>query len=407
MHTGEPALIGYIRAVIREQSPMPFSWFMEQALYHPEHGYYSSGRAAIGRRGDYFTNVSVGPLFGKLIAAQFEEMWEALGRPDDFFIVEQGAHHGDFARDVLEALRKDAPDFFGTVRYLIIESFVVLRKRQAETLTEFSEKIDWRPSVAELEPFSGVQFSNELLDAMPVHLISRKCGQRLSPPTEWAEKYVDETSDGFAFVEGEISSAKLQNQLTKIPAPPECEYQTEVNIAALDWIEELSAKLTRGYVLSVDYGYARGDYYAPHRTSGTLAGFSQHRRAPSPLQNVGQIDITAHVEWTSFVESGEERGLRLAGFTDQHHFITGLLASEMLRDLNETASASTRRALQTLLHPNLLGMTFQFLALVKGVDPAAGLSGFRFARDGRAALGLGAAVEGMTSFARRSESAAV
>jgi SAM-dependent MidA family methyltransferase len=261
--------------------------------------------------------------------------------------------------------------------------------------------------VAELEPFSGVQFSNELLDAMPVHLISRKCGQRPSPPTKWAEKYVNETNDGFAFVEGEISNAKLQNQLTKIPAPPECEYQTEVNIAALDWIEELSARLTRGFVLSVDYGYGRGDYYAPHRTRGTLAGFSQHRRAPSPLQNVGQIDITAHVEWTSFVESGEEHGLRLAGFTDQHHFITGLLASEMLRDLNETASASTRRALQTLLHPNLLGMTFQFLALVKGVDLAAGLSGFRFARDGRAALGLGAAVEGITTFARPSESATV
>ena len=282
-------------------------------------------------------------------------------------------------------------DFFRT------PPFAVLRKRQAETLTEFSEKIDWRRSLAELEPFSGVQFSNELLDAMPVHLISRKCGQRLSPPIEWAEKYVDETSDGFAFVEGEISSAKLKNQLTKIPAPPECEYQTEVNIAALDWIEELSAKLTRGYVLSVDYGYARHDYYAPHRTSGTLAGFSQHRHTPSPLQNVGQIDITAHVEWTSFVESGEEHGLRLAG----------LLASEMVRDLNESASASTRRLLQTLLHPNLLGMTFQFLALVKGVDPAAGLSGFRFARDGRAALGLGAAVDGTTSLARRNENAAV
>jgi hypothetical protein len=96
-----------------------------------------------------------------------------------------------------------------------------------------------------------------------------------------------------------LESAKLQNQLTKIPAPPECEYQTEVNIAALDWIEELSARLTHGYVLSVDYGYARDDYYAPHRTSGTLAGFSQHRRAPSPLQNIGQIDITAHVEWNA------------------------------------------------------------------------------------------------------------
>nr|MBA2435193.1 SAM-dependent methyltransferase [Chthoniobacterales bacterium] len=98
-------LIYEIRDGIRAHGPVPFSWFMDQALYHPQHGYYSSGRCAIGRRGDYFTSVSVGPLYGKLIAGQFAEIWETLGRPDDFVIVEQGAHHGEFATDVLEALR--------------------------------------------------------------------------------------------------------------------------------------------------------------------------------------------------------------------------------------------------------------------------------------------------------------
>ena len=108
MHTGNPVLIEFIRDTIRRHGPVTFEWFMEQALYHPEVGYYSSGRCVIGRRGDYFTNVSVGPLFGRLLAAQFAEMWELMGRPDDFVIVEQGAHHGDFARDVEE-------DFAGPV----------------------------------------------------------------------------------------------------------------------------------------------------------------------------------------------------------------------------------------------------------------------------------------------------
>src|SRR3954468_4621272 len=117
MGLGNPDLVEFVRAAIRQDGPVTFAWFMEQALYHPELGYYSSGRARIGRRGDYFTNVSVGPLFGKILAAQFAEMWEVMDRPGDFTIVEQGAHNGDFARDVLEALRQRWPDFFVATRY--------------------------------------------------------------------------------------------------------------------------------------------------------------------------------------------------------------------------------------------------------------------------------------------------
>src|SRR3977135_685203 len=120
MKTGKPSLVEFIRDTIRRRGPVTFEWFMEQALYHPELGYYSSGRCAIGRRGDYFTTVSVGPLFGRLFAAQVVEVREALGRPADFVIVEQGAHQGDFARDVLAAVRERAPDFFSTLRYWII-----------------------------------------------------------------------------------------------------------------------------------------------------------------------------------------------------------------------------------------------------------------------------------------------
>src|SRR5438132_12073383 len=149
MNTGNPDLIRLIRTEIEKHGPVSFAWFMQQALYHPEHGYYSSGRCAIGRRGDYFTNVSVGPLFGQLLAAQFAEVWRRLGNgscgreqridiPEiigarelfrSFVIVEQGAHHGEFARDLLEASRAGWPEFFQAIRYLIIEPFPILQDR--------------------------------------------------------------------------------------------------------------------------------------------------------------------------------------------------------------------------------------------------------------------------------------
>src|SRR3954469_14489132 len=139
MHPGNPDLAALIRDTIRRKGPVRFDWFMEQALYHPQFGYYSSDLCAIGRRGDYFTNVSVGPLFGRMLAAQFAEMWEMMGRPDDFTIVEQGAHHGEFARDVLKALR-DSPV---PLRYWIVEPFPILEERQRETLAEFTGALTW------------------------------------------------------------------------------------------------------------------------------------------------------------------------------------------------------------------------------------------------------------------------
>ena len=167
--TGNPALIEFIRTEIRDRGPQPFDWFMEQALYHPELGYYSSGRCAIGRKGDYFTNVSVGPLFGWLLAAQFAEIWTQLGKINNFVIVEQGAHDGRFARDVLESAQIHAPDFFNALRYQIVERFPILREQQSGTLERFRNKIEWRNS---LKPFTGVHFSNELLDAMPVRFVA-------------------------------------------------------------------------------------------------------------------------------------------------------------------------------------------------------------------------------------------
>ncbi len=170
----------------------------------------------------------------------------------------------------------------------------------------------------------------------------------------------------------------------------------------------VSRKLNRGYVLTIDYGHPRDEFYAPHRSAGTLQVRAQHRLLPSPFDEVGCADITAHVEWTSIAQRAEACGLQIAGFTDQHHFITGILSELLLDELSQsvdpahlldsTALSSrvrrsdvevkAKRALQTLLHPEMLGRSFQVLALGKAVDPGARLAGFKFVRESRSALGL-------------------
>jgi SAM-dependent MidA family methyltransferase len=338
-------LVELIRETIRAQGPQSFAWFMQQALYHLEHGYYSSGRCAIGRKGDYFTNVSVGPLFGQLLASQFSEIWERLGKMNDFFIVEQGAHDGQFALDVLEFVQKRLPEFFDALRYRILEPFPILEEQQRRMLEAFGDKVEWRES---LEPFTGVHFSNELLDAMPVCLISGGM-----------EKLVGLDGDKFVFVERPID-------------------KTMFNQAGLEYIDELAANLQRGYVIAIDYGFLDEEF------DRNVQVRAQHRHLDSPFERIGDADITMSVHWRSIVERAQANGLHVAGFTDQHHFLTGIISQSESGDSDQSLLADSRKAkreLQTLLHPEMLGRAFQVLALARNVGPETNpLAGFKFAR---------------------------
>jgi SAM-dependent MidA family methyltransferase len=350
MNTGNADLIRSIRAQIEKHGPVSFAWFMQQALYHPEHGYYSSGRCAIGRKGDYFTNVSVGPLFGQLLALQFFEIWERLGKMNDLVIVEQGAHDGQFALDVLEFVQKSLPEFFDALRYRILEPFPILEKQQRRMLEAFGDKIEWRESS---KPFTGVHFSNELLDAMPVRLIS-----------DGTEKLVGLDGEKFVFIEQPVDKA--------IPNQP-----------MLDWIDGITANLQRGYVIVIDYGSLNEEI------ERNVQVRAQHRHLDSPFEQIAHADITMSVDWTSIVERAQANGLRVAGFTDQHHFLTGIISQFEGGDRGQSLLADSRKAkreLQTLLHPEMLGRAFQVLALAKNVGcETAPLAGFKFARDSRIA----------------------
>src|SRR6266568_9182701 len=206
---------------------------------------------------------------------------------NDFVIVEQGAHDGQFALDVLEFVQKRLPEFFDALRYRILEPFPILQERQRQTLEAFGDKIDWRSSP---EPFTGVHFSNELLDAMPVRLIC-----------DGTEKLVGLDGDKFVFVERPVD-------------------KTMFNQAAVESIDKIAANLQRGYVIAIDYGFLDEEF------ERTVQVRARHRNLDSPFEQIGDADITMSVHWKSIIERARANRLRVAGFTDQHHFLTGIIS---------------------------------------------------------------------------------
>jgi SAM-dependent MidA family methyltransferase len=351
-----------IREEIRASGPMRFDRFMELALYHPGLGYYAKpeGRA-IGRKGDFYTSVSVGPLFGRLLARQFCEMWQLLGGPDPFWIIEQGAHDGQLARDILEWCRDETPDFSHALRYGIVQGLTV------NDTTAFTDL-----NALAAEAPVGVFFSNELVDAFPVRVVAFRTG-------EWHERLVTVANDEHTLIDGPIADDALRNVIAELN-PPEIEgYTTEISLRARDWIAEVGRAVKRGYILTIDYGVSSREYYAPHRIAGTLTAYAKHRRVDNVLANPGEQDITAHVDFTALARAGKKAGLDLLNFIDQQHFLTGIAHDELSGAPGLRAGvAENTRAFQTLTHPQHLGAKFH--ALVQAKDAPANLSGLRFAR---------------------------
>ncbi len=366
--------------------PQPFSWFMREALYDPVDGYYASGPDRIGREGDYYTSVSVGTTFARLIGEEFRRVWEKMGRPARFDIVEQGANDGKFAADFFTWCELEAPGFFSCLRYRIIEPQIIPRARQAECLKRWRARVEWAESASALENLHGVWFGNELLDAFPVHLI------RLAPE-DWRELYVAWDGERFVLEPGRLSDPVVAERIAAIPDAarlPEG-YTTEVCLEIEGWAASVNTAMERGVVLLADYGRPATDYYAPHRHQGTLRGFSKHRRVADLLAEPGCVDLTADVNFTHLAEAFLGRNWTPEGFTDQHHYLVG--AGEPLFAAIETAGDSLERraflsAYRALMHPGTMGMAFHFFAASKSMPDGTGLTGFRHARDAASALGL-------------------
>ena len=361
---------------------IPFRRFMELALYHPDHGYYASGRAKVGKEGDFFTSVSLGSIYGKLLASVCSNVWEHLEKPADFTIVEQGANDGSMATDILKAITASEDAFKQSVRLVIVEPFPVNQDRQRQKLSGFTN-VTWVSSLEELTEFTGIHLSNELLDAFPVDSL-RWNG------TTWEEECVACHDGKLILTTRPIQDSEFQSAAAYLPIHLSKGFRIEINRGIHPWLSTLHSKLKRGIILTVDYGQAGEDRYAPHRADGTLLSFKKHERFNDPLPEPGLRDITAQVDFTALARSAREVGFQILGYSNQHHFLVGT-AEPWLRslgDFTDQGDAARRdlSALQALLNPGSMGIQFKAIALGKEFPSEPPLGCFKYQRPGFEAL---------------------
>ena len=329
-----PPLVTHLRARIRNEGPLSFRDFMEEALYHPEFGYYNSTRNPIGRQGDFYTSSDLDPIFGKLLARKFAQMASALGvSPEAFTIVELGAGRGLLARQILE--HHHFP-------YRILERSAAMRERQRGSLQGLD--VEWLETLP--TGITGCVFSNEFFDALPVRRVICRNG---------ALREIHVTSE-FSEVEGDLQEpldiTLLEGQLA------------DINTDARQWIKRIGASLDRGYHLAIDYGYQDREFYA--RPRGTLMCYWRHQAVEDPYLRIGEQDITAHVNFSDLIREGAAVGLTTEEFKTQMDFLVQL---GVLKELEALMPADTAEAIQRVMAVKKLvlpgGMGERFKVLVQ------------------------------------------
>ena len=362
---------------------MSFARFMELALYDVSYGYYmtkkvepglpSSGR--IGWGGDYFTAPELSPILAKTLVRQILAIDDQLGHPAQFTFMEIGAGNGTFARDFIQECRMIASDFFHRLSYQIVERSSHLQSRQAANLSgvggDWGEShLSWKSSIEEVDSDSvtGVVFSNELVDALPVHRV-RMADQRLH---EICVAY-----KGGRFVEclDHSLSPKLIEYIETHKVALSEGQTSELHLAAERWMKHVARLLHRGIVVTIDYGHTGSDYYRSDRKAGTFLCYYRHAISTDPYSRVGEQDMTAHVNFSALASVGTTSGLDLMGFTTMANWLIGLGVEEIVRDQDQ--ESEDVRALAHLLRPHGMGTTFKVLAQRKGMEPFA-LQGLRY-----------------------------
>jgi SAM-dependent MidA family methyltransferase len=362
-----------LQELIEREGPISLARFMARALYDPISGYYASGKARIGKAGDFYTNVSLGPLFGKMLARQFAEMWVLLGAPAEWTLVEQGAFNGQLAGDVLDALREQSPDCYQATTLILVEPFAFFESAQRALLGKHSSKTRWAPNLASCPPFMGVHYSNELLDAFPAHQVKWIQGR-------WVELRIGFSGDNFCWIETEITDPAVARAVQRLSVSVEGALR-EVCPLHESWITEVSVKLTNGWVLVCDYGLSEEELALPHRAAGTLTAYRNHRRSRCALEEPGCQDITYQLNFSDIVRLGREKGLQLVASTQQSRFLTGV-APLHFKDSQSPLSTKQQKevlAFRSLTHPELLGSRFKTLIFSKDRPVTEALAGGRYA----------------------------
>jgi SAM-dependent MidA family methyltransferase len=374
------------RIAASPQQRITFAEYMDLALYHPQHGYYNSDRPSIGKQGDFITSPHWSADFAEVLAEQFVEMWQILvsgaleeDRPFNFAIVEMGAGRGTFAANVLQYLQRQHPDLFKTLTYIIVEISPILQAEQRQRLSKIKcvKWCNWDEIVN--NSIVGCFFSNELVDALPVHQFIVEEGQIREIYVAAETPKNEQKEINFIEVVGEVSTPKIAEYLNLVSIDLSASvygdgYRSEVNLAALDWMSTVAQKLERGYLLTIDYGHPAHRYYNPRRREGTLQCYYLHRYHNNPYINVGRQDLTAHVNFTALERQGELCGLDVVGFTQQALFLMVLGLGDRIASLStndaEALDLATflrrREALHQLIDPMGLG-GFGVLVQSKGL----------------------------------------
>jgi SAM-dependent MidA family methyltransferase len=356
------------------QQQITFAEYMELILYHPNHGYYASSAERISESGDFLTSPHLADDFGEMLAIQLYQMWQIVGAPQVFSIVEMGAGQGLLAAQILDYSNRVYPEFFRSIDYLIIEVAPAMMIAQQARLADLPVRwCKW----TEIEDRSivGCFLSNELIDAFPVH-------QVIVSEHKLQEIYITiagDDSNVFTEKVGKLSTDRLEqywklNNINLLSDRYSEDYRTEVNLAALGWLGKVSKKLQRGYVLSIDYGYTADRYYNPIRVQGTLQCYYQHAYHNDPYINIGNQDLTAHVDFTAIQNQGELLGLQTVGFIQQGMFLMALGLGERIAAISNSngdiqALLRRRQNLHQLIDPMGLGK-FGVLIQSQGLTPA-------------------------------------
>jgi SAM-dependent MidA family methyltransferase len=352
---------------IHRFGPITFAEYMRECLYHPVHGYYSQPEAR--RFSDYYTSVDVHPIFGRLLARQFAEMWQQLDRPSEFLLVEAAAGTGRLAGHILEFAQSHLPDFFGALRYVAVERSPARCDQLAQRLSHFIRKGKCRPSIEIPARIPvGCVFSNELLDALPVHRVLQQRGSL---------KEIFVTADGKAFSEipHPLSTCAITDYFAAQQITLEEGQLAEAGLEACDWIAEIARRLDRGFVLTIDYGHEAVDLFDAHHQSGTVVSYAKHQLSNNLYAAPGEQDLTAHVNFTALRQWGARHGLETLGLLTQTAFLLALGKGNDFADLyddgmDETGRTRARLQLKTLIYPEGLGERFQVLLQQKSVPNA-------------------------------------